>query len=53
MVLIKVQAFGINESEFISRRGELSADFSCPRILGIEGVGIIYEVTSSSMFKIA
>lgn len=51
-VLIKVQAFGINESEITSRRGESSADFSFPRILGIEGVGIVDEVTSNSRFKI-
>ncbi|MFP7479435.1 zinc-binding dehydrogenase [Terribacillus saccharophilus] len=51
-VLIKVQAFGVNESEITSRRGESSADFSFPRILGIEGVGIVDEVTSNSRFKV-
>lgn len=40
-VLIRVMAFGVNESEVTSRKGESSADFSFPRILGIEAVGIV------------
>ncbi|MCD7117878.1 zinc-binding dehydrogenase [Limosilactobacillus albertensis] len=51
-VLIKVKAFGVNESEVTSRKGESSADFSYPRILGIEGVGIIKEVNPNSLFKV-
>ncbi|WP_294976545.1 zinc-binding dehydrogenase [uncultured Leuconostoc sp.] len=51
-VLVKVKAFGINESEITSRKGESSADFSFPRILGIEGVGVIEEVSGDSDFKI-
>ncbi|AVK64822.1 NADPH:quinone reductase [Lactobacillus sp. CBA3606] len=43
-VLIKVKAFGVNESEVTSRKGESSADFSYPRILGIEGVGVVAAV---------
>jgi len=51
-VRIKVQAFGVSESEIKSRKGESSDDFSFPRILGIEGVGIIDEVTPNSQFEI-
>lgn len=50
--LIKVKAFGVNESEITSRKGESSADFSFPRILGIEGVGVIDEVCESSTFEV-
>ena len=38
-VRIRVRAFGINESEVTSRKGESGPDFSFPRILGIEAVG--------------
>ncbi|AVK62526.1 NADPH:quinone reductase [Lactobacillus sp. CBA3605] len=51
-VLIKVKAFGVNESEVTSRKGESSADFSYPRILGIEGVGVVAEVGENSSFEI-
>lgn len=40
-VRIRVMAFGINESEATSREGESDADFTFPRILGIEAVGVI------------
>jgi NADPH:quinone reductase-like Zn-dependent oxidoreductase len=40
-VRIRIKAFGINESEVTSRKGESDPDFTYPRILGIEGVGII------------
>jgi NADPH:quinone reductase-like Zn-dependent oxidoreductase len=40
-VRIRVMAFGVNESEVTSRRGESGPDFSFPRILGIEGVGVV------------
>lgn len=40
-VRIRVMAFGVNESEVTSRKGESSADFSFPRILGIEAVGVV------------
>lgn len=43
-VRIRVRAFGVNESEVTSRRGESSADFSFPRILGIEAVGVVDAV---------
>jgi NADPH:quinone reductase len=40
-VRIRIKAFGVNESETTSRKGESSPDFTMPRILGIEGVGIV------------
>ncbi|MBB1079575.1 zinc-binding dehydrogenase [Limosilactobacillus sp. STM2_1] len=49
--LIKVKAFGVNESEVTSRKGESSADFKFPRILGIEGVGVVEKVNPGSSFK--
>lgn len=49
--LVKVKAFGVNESEVTSRKGESSADFQFPRILGIEGVGVIDRVNPDSAFK--
>ncbi|MDG4969515.1 zinc-binding dehydrogenase [Lactococcus lactis] len=49
--LIKVKAFGVNESEVTSRKGESSSDFSFPRILGIEGVGVIEETSSNSNYQ--
>lgn len=49
--LVKVKAFGVNESEVTSRKGKSSPDFKFPRILGIEGVGIIDRVNAGSNFK--
>src|SRR3954453_12021138 len=43
-VRIRVMAFGVNESEVTSRKGESGPDFSFPRILGIEAVGVIDAV---------
>lgn len=43
-VRIRVMAFGINESEVTSRHGESGPDFSFPRILGIEAVGVVDAV---------
>lgn len=43
-VRIRVMAFGINESEVTSREGNSDADFTFPRILGIEAVGVIDAV---------
>lgn len=40
-VRIRVRAFGINESEVTSRKGESGPDFSFSRVLGIEAVGVI------------
>jgi len=47
-VRIKVRAFGVNESEVTSRKGESDADFSYPRILGIEAAGIVDAVAPGS-----
>ncbi|MFI6169698.1 zinc-binding dehydrogenase [Nocardia sp. NPDC051052] len=47
-VRIQVKAFGVNESEVTSAKGQSSPDFSFPRILGIEGVGIIDAVPDGS-----
>ncbi|GAT18407.1 quinone oxidoreductase [Secundilactobacillus silagincola] len=49
--LVEVKAFGVNESEVTSRKGESSSDFKYPRILGIEGVGVIKEADPASNFK--
>ncbi|MEU5872210.1 zinc-binding dehydrogenase [Glycomyces sp. NPDC047369] len=43
-VRIRVKAFGVNESEVTSRQGESSPDFTFPRILGIEAVGVVDAV---------
>jgi NADPH:quinone reductase len=40
-VRIRVMAFGVNESEVTSRQGESGPDFSFPRVLGIEAVGVV------------
>lgn len=49
--LVEVKAFGVNESEVTSRKGESSSDFKYPRILGIEGVGVIKEADPASNFQ--
>jgi NADPH:quinone reductase len=43
-VRLRVMAFGVNESEITSRQGESGPDFSFPRILGIEAVGVVDAV---------
>ncbi|UKT66013.1 zinc-binding alcohol dehydrogenase family protein [Pedobacter mucosus] len=48
-VLIKVNAFGLNRSELMTRKG-LSPDVSFPRVLGIECVGEV-ENDPSGTFK--
>lgn len=50
--LIKVKAFGVNESEVTSRKGESDPEFSFPRILGIEGVGEIARVSDDSKMHV-
>ncbi|WP_076461536.1 zinc-binding dehydrogenase [Limosilactobacillus caccae] len=49
--LVKVKAFGVNESEVTSRKGESSPDFKYPRILGIERVGVISATNPDSKFR--
>jgi len=39
-VLIKVKSFGLNRSEYFTRKG-LSPNVTFPRVLGIEAVGVI------------
>jgi NADPH:quinone reductase-like Zn-dependent oxidoreductase len=51
-VRIQVKAFGVNESEVTSRKGESDADFTFPRILGIECVGVVDAVTDDSTLKV-
>lgn len=40
-VRIKVKAFGVNESEVTTRKGESDPDVTYPRTPGIEGVGVV------------
>lgn len=47
-VRLQVKAFGINESEVISRQGGSGPDFSFPRILGIECAGVVDAVADGS-----
>jgi len=47
-VRIKVKAFGVNESEVVTRKGESDAEVTYPRIPGIEGVGVIEEADEDS-----
>ena len=47
---VRVAAFGINESESHSRRGLSDPDFTYPRVLGIEGVGVVDEVAPRQRF---
>lgn len=48
---VRVEAFGINESESHSRRGLSDPDFTYPRVIGIEGVGVVDEVAPGSAFQ--
>ncbi|CAM5582818.1 Alcohol dehydrogenase [Streptomyces tendae] len=47
-VRIKVKAFGVNESEVTTRKGESDAEVTYPRIPGIEGVGVVDEADKDS-----
>ena len=47
-VRIKVKAFGVNESEVTTRKGESSPDVTYPRVPGIEGVGVVDEADEDS-----
>jgi NADPH:quinone reductase-like Zn-dependent oxidoreductase len=49
-VLIRIKAFGLNRSELFTRQG-LSPDVRFPRILGIEGVGIVEEAPGGEFKK--
>ncbi|WP_454622005.1 zinc-binding dehydrogenase [Bradyrhizobium cenepequi] len=50
-VRIRVKAFGVNESEVTSRKGLSGPDFTMPRVLGIECVGVIDEAPAGSDLK--
>ncbi len=47
-VVIKVDSFGLNRSEFFSRKGLSSPDFSFPRVLGLECTGRVVDPSDSS-----
>jgi NADPH:quinone reductase-like Zn-dependent oxidoreductase len=47
-VRIKVKAFGVNESEVTTRKGESDAEVIYPRIPGIEGVGVVDQADAGS-----
>jgi len=49
-VLISIKAFGLNRSEYFTRKG-LSPSVSFPRILGIEAVGVIEHDPSGTFTK--
>lgn len=50
--VVQVKAFGVNESEVTSRKGESDGDFQYPRILGIEGVGVVSATASDSPYAV-
>ncbi|MGX9120846.1 alcohol dehydrogenase catalytic domain-containing protein [Mesorhizobium sp. BHbsci] len=47
-VRIRVKAFGVNESEVTSRKGLSNSDFTMPRVLGIECVGLVDDAPEGS-----
>ncbi|WND23642.1 alcohol dehydrogenase catalytic domain-containing protein [Streptomyces violaceus] len=47
-VRIKVKAFGVNESEVTTRKGESDSEVTYPRIPGIEGVGVVDQADEDS-----
>ena len=47
-VRIKVKAFGVNESEVTTRKGESDAQVTYPRVPGIEAVGVIDQADAGS-----
>jgi len=49
-VLIRIKAFGLNRSELFTRQG-FSPDVHFPRILGIEGVGLVEEAPGGEFQK--
>ncbi|MEH0423101.1 alcohol dehydrogenase catalytic domain-containing protein [Streptomyces sp. B21-083] len=50
-VRIKVKAFGVNESEVSTRKGESDAEVTYPRIPGIEGVGVVDDADEDSELR--
>src|SRR6202163_4300960 len=49
-VLIRIKAFGLNRSELFTRQGH-SPGVKFPRVLGIEGVGLVEEAPGSEFRK--
>nr|WSS66258.1 zinc-binding dehydrogenase [Streptomyces sp. NBC_01177] len=47
-VRIRVKAFGVNESEVTTRKGESDVEVTYPRVPGIEGVGVVDEADEDS-----
>ncbi|MFI1754109.1 alcohol dehydrogenase catalytic domain-containing protein [Streptomyces sp. NPDC020571] len=47
-VRIRVKAFGVNESEITTRKGESDTEVTYPRVPGIEGVGVVDETDEDS-----
>ena len=47
-VRIRVKAFGVNESEVNTRKGESDAEVTYPRVPGIEGVGVVDQADEDS-----
>ncbi|KAE8222554.1 hypothetical protein CF319_g4276 [Tilletia indica] len=50
-VLIRIKAFGLNRSELFTRQGHSGDVVQFPRILGIEGVGIVEDNGGVGHFK--
>jgi NADPH:quinone reductase-like Zn-dependent oxidoreductase len=50
-VRIRVKAFGVNESEVTTRKGESDAVVTYPRVPGIEGVGVVDDVDENSSLR--
>ncbi|MFD1484902.1 zinc-binding dehydrogenase [Lacticaseibacillus baoqingensis] len=50
--VVQVKAFGVNESEVTSRKGESDGDFQYPRILGIEGVDVVSATAPDSPYAV-
>jgi NADPH:quinone reductase-like Zn-dependent oxidoreductase len=50
--LVRVEAFGLNRSEYMTLRGWSGADVTFPRILGIECVGVVAEVADGSAVEV-
>ncbi|MFB4319907.1 alcohol dehydrogenase catalytic domain-containing protein [Actinomadura sp. 21ATH] len=47
-VRIRIKAFGVNESEVTTRKGESDPEVTYPRVPGIEGVGVVDEADQDS-----
>jgi len=50
--LVRVEAFGLNRSEYMTLRGWSGPEVVFPRILGIECVGVVAEVADGSAIEV-